>query len=181
MKNFYDWINGFVRDQGEIIAQESGWLELERSNYANLIAQTISHLLNGGSLLISTDSSRCWFLEYILSNLNPKNSANRPLLPIIDFNHSSFYPNEDANMSLATIELTYQNPMFWHIGKIETKEMEKLLLEKNPSFLWLFENLKEDCLLLNEHDPLLDYKLLQLFKLFDNALFAVLYNKVVLE
>ncbi|MDU9799261.1 HobA family DNA replication regulator, partial [Helicobacter pylori] len=53
MKNFYDWIKEFVRDQGEFIAQQSGWLELERSSYAKLIAQTISHVLNGGSLLVS--------------------------------------------------------------------------------------------------------------------------------
>ncbi|WQW57712.1 ACT domain-containing protein [Helicobacter pylori] len=57
MKNFYDWIKEFVRDQGEFIAQQSGWLELERSSYAKLIAQTISHVLNGGSLLVSADSS----------------------------------------------------------------------------------------------------------------------------
>ncbi|WP_104748544.1 HobA family DNA replication regulator [Helicobacter cetorum] len=181
MTNFYNWLSTFMRDQGEMIAQESGWLELERSFDPNSIAQTISHLLNGGSLLVSTDYSRRWFGKYILSSLNPQGLANRPLLPIIDFNSSSFYPKEDANMSLATIELTYQNPMFWHIGKIENKEMEKLLLGKSPSLLWLFDELKEDCLLLNEHDPLLDYKLLQLFKLFDNALFCVLHNKVVLE
>ncbi|MDU9800350.1 HobA family DNA replication regulator, partial [Helicobacter pylori] len=75
-----------------------------------LIAQTISHVLNGGSLLVSTDSSRCWFLNYILSNLNPKDLKERPLLPVIDFNASSFYPKNDANLSLATIEMTYQNP-----------------------------------------------------------------------
>lgn len=78
MKNFYDWIKEFVRDQGEFIAQQSGWLELERSSYAKLIAQTISHVLNGGSLLVSADSSRHWFLSYILSNLNPKDLKKRP-------------------------------------------------------------------------------------------------------
>ncbi|PUB98178.1 HobA family DNA replication regulator [Helicobacter pylori] len=180
MKNFYDWIKEFVRDQGEFIAQQSGWLELERSSYAKLIAQTISHVLNGGSLLVSADSSRHWFLTYILSNLNPKDLKERPLLSVIDFNASSFYPKNDANLSLAAIELTYQNPMFWHVGKIENEGLKTILLSKIPSFLWLFEELKEDCLLLKEHDSLLDYKLLQLFKLFENALFSVLYNKVTL-
>ncbi|QTO96649.1 DNA replication regulator family protein [Helicobacter pylori] len=180
MKNFYDWIKEFVHDQGEFIAQQSGWLELERSSYAKLIAQTISHVLNGGSLLVSADSSRCWFLNYILSNLNPKDLKERPLLSVIDFNASSFYPKNDANLSLATIEMTYQNPMFWHVGKIENESLKTLLLSKIPSFLWLFEELKEDCLLLKEHDSLLDYKLLQLFKLFENALFSALYNKVAL-
>ncbi len=94
MKNFYDWIKEFVRDQGEFIAQQSGWLELERSSYAKLIAQTISHVLNGGSLLVSADSSRHWFLNYILSSLNPKDLKERPLLSVIDFNASSFYPKK---------------------------------------------------------------------------------------
>uniref|UniRef100_UPI001C30A421 HobA family DNA replication regulator n=1 Tax=Helicobacter pylori TaxID=210 RepID=UPI001C30A421 len=92
MKNFYDWIKEFVRDQGEFIAQQSGWLELERSSYAKLIAQTISHVLNGGSLLVSADSSRRWLLTYFLANLNPTDLKECPLLSVLDFNVSSFYP-----------------------------------------------------------------------------------------
>ncbi|GAA7816048.1 hypothetical protein HpCOL199_04470 [Helicobacter pylori] len=121
MKNFYDWIKEFVRDQGEFIAQQSGWLELERSSYAKLIAQTISHVLNGGSLLVSADSSRHWFLNYILSNLNPKDLKERPLLSVIDFNASSFYPKNDANLSLATIEMTYKTPCVGRLGKLKIK------------------------------------------------------------
>ncbi|GAA9997643.1 hypothetical protein VN1064_09850 [Helicobacter pylori] len=46
-----------MRDQGEFIAQQSGWLELERSSYAKLIAQTIFKALakdNINIMMIST-------------------------------------------------------------------------------------------------------------------------------
>lgn len=50
--------------------------------------------------------------------------------------------------------------MFWYVGKIENEGLKMILLSKIFSFLWFFEEFKEDCLFLKEYDSLLDYKLL---------------------
>lgn len=64
-------------------------------------------MFNGGLLLVSVDSFRYWFLNYIFFNFNFKDLKERFLLFVIDFNVFFFYFKNDVNFFLVIIELIY--------------------------------------------------------------------------
>ena len=70
--------------------------------------------------------------------------------------------------------------IFWYIGKGESKQSILPKYHAN-SFLWLIDETLPGSLTFNENDPTLDIKLLQMYKLFNKTLNAILFAEVTTD
>ena len=85
MENISDWLLRTVRED-EKKGIISGWIEERRFLLLPKMTRTLSHLLNGGSLIMLTDSPREWFGDYIITHINQPHKG-RPFFPIIQIKH----------------------------------------------------------------------------------------------
>jgi hypothetical protein len=69
---------------------------------------------------------------------------------------------------------------FWYIGKSQDNRANIAKISKN-SFLWLFDEEKQDAINLKSNDEALDMKLLQMFRLYNKTLSAALFAQINVE
>ncbi|WP_121021611.1 HobA family DNA replication regulator [Helicobacter vulpis] len=139
-------------------------------------SKSVRHILEGGSVLLCVDKERTWFKHYVLAHLNAKKL--RPLVPIVDgfFGYPSLLQDtQEWPLVSDLLDLTYRNYMFWYVGK--GGDLSKWVSSK-AHFLWLLDT--EDGLL-RAQDPLLDLKLLQLYRVFESVLFESMLGQLGLE
>lgn len=175
-----EWMLKTIREENNKIALNGDWLEIERFQWVSLVSRTISYVLNGGTLLLCTDERFEWFGNYIASNINRPN-INRPLIPI--FLLKNIIPNVYRHNNLLIYDmlaLSFKDYAFWYIGKTGN-DIAKLALNKDNGFLWIFDESIQNTLHLNLADKMIDYKLIQLYKVFEKALFGVMMGDIVLE
>jgi len=181
MQEFLNWTIDTIREDRLI----SPWLEEKKFEWTPLISKNIANILyKNYSVLIITDKEREWFLNYILSNIN-SSKLNRPFLPFYDFN--SFYKQIDYNSkdNISDIQdmlkISFPNGYcFWYIGKSLDIKSTLAKITQN-SFLWIFDEERQGSINLKSNDEGLDIKLLEMFRLYNKTLSAVLFAEVNLE
>lgn len=182
MQEFLNWTVNTIREDRLI----SPWLEEKKYEWTPLVSKNIYNLLERGfSVIVITDREREWYLDYILTNIN-STKQNRPFLPFYDF--KSFYKNmdlvksdEDISCIKDMLSISFPNGYcFWYIGKSQDIRATIPKVTKN-SFLWLFDEEKQDAFNLRSNDEALDMKLLQMFRLYNKSISAALFAEINVE
>ncbi|WP_456392485.1 HobA family DNA replication regulator [Nitratifractor sp.] len=181
MQQLLEWTLEAIRTEGS----DFSWMEEFRFDWVPLIGNALRKVVVGQTVLILSDTRRNWFGRYIVSHIN-RPELNRPFVP--------FYPLQGNFPNLAEIETTQQMRsledmldisypggwFLWYIGEGNDR-FAKLAYRNDENLLWLFDGQVPNSFNLRKHDPLLDIKLLQLYRLFDRTLEAALFNEVELD
>ncbi len=181
MQDLLKWTIDTIRADDTMMS----WLEERKFEWVPLVKNCIANLMNGATIIVITDSDRNWFSHYISDSVNSPNK-NRPLLPI--YHIKSIYPHADNIKSKEDLELvkdmlsiTFKNDyIFWYIGK-SNDPRAKLGLSKDDGFLWIMDDEIANSFSLSSTDDLLDFKLFQLYRIFDKSISAAMYSEVSLE
>lgn len=158
----------------------------KKYEWTPLVSKNIYNLLEKGcSVIVITDKEREWYLDYILTNIN-SSKLNRPFLPFYDFNSFSksldqIKSDEDISCIKDMLKISFPNGYcFWYIGKSQDIRATIPKVSKN-SFLWLFDEDKQDAFNLKSSDEALDMKLLQMFRLYNKTISAALFAEINVE
>jgi hypothetical protein len=160
-------------------------MEEYRYEWAPLVKSAVSQVLEGKTVLIITDEPRRWFGKYILSRVNEL-QKNRPLLPFYQL--TDIFPNlqnltsaQELQLLEDMLDISYPNGYYiWYIGK-GGHPFTKEAYRNDDSFLWIMDEEVQNSFSLRSSDPLLDIKLLQLYKLFDMTISEALFGDLDLE
>ena len=179
MKDFANWTLETIRKD----PSHMSWMEEKRFDWLPLAARAINDLLNDHTFLLITDREREWFARYILSHINNLKN-NRPFLPILSL--GTIFPFVDKIKTREEMEsledmlsLAFPNGYtFFYIGKSNNMRAQ-LAKRKDNSFMWLLDEDTPNTFYLPE-DELLDIKLIQLIRLFDKSIDAILFAEVEL-
>jgi hypothetical protein len=160
------------------------WMEEQRYDWVPLAKSALQRIVEGQAVLLLTDPKRRWFEHYILNAVNAP-AKERPFLPVQSL--QAIFPNLQAIDSTARIalledmlDIAYpQGYFFWYIGE-GSHPYTKLVYRNEDNFLWLINEEVAGSFVLRDADPLLDIKLLQLYRLFDTSIAASLYGQVEL-
>lgn len=158
------------------------WFEEQRFEWTPAIANTMDQMMGGKSLILITDQDRKWFAHYITASLN-KRSPDRPMIPIVCID--ALYPHydhmsggESIDMLSDMLDITFKGEyVFWYIGKGDDHRAD-IAKRSTNSLLWIMDERFQNALVLRSHDPLIDIKLLQLYRLFDKTLSSVLFGEI---
>ena len=181
MKQLLNWTLGAIREEESSFS----WMEEYRYEWAPLIKSAASQILEGKTVLVVTDESRKWFAKYILNSVNDL-QKNRPLLPFYPLaeifpNLSSLYSTQEIQLLEDMLDISYPNGYFiWYIGKGD-HPYTKMAYRNDDSFLWIMDQEVPNSFALRSADTLLDIKLLQLYKLFDRTVSAMIFGDLELE
>ncbi len=178
MQTFTQWMLEAIRSEGAMC----NWVEESRFEWTASTAQAVSQIVEGKTVVLITDRKRQWFADYISSSINQL-SKERPMVPIISLDR--IYPEfdemtggESMDMLLDLMELSFSGKyFFWYIGKGNDPRSD-IAKRSSNSCLWLFDEAFGHAMQLRSYDPILDIKLMQLYRLFDMALNAVLFAEV---
>ncbi len=177
MKRFENWTLEAIRADGAAFS----WMEELRFEWLAATQNAIAQILEGKSIVLVTDDERHWFERYIISSLN-KPSLNRPLIPVVGLD--SMYPQfrdvnsaEMIDMLDDMLDLSFGgNYFFWYIGRSANSRAE-IAKRSGHSYLWIMDEDFQNAMPLRSYDELIDIKLLQLFRLFDKSLSALLFGE----
>ncbi|NPA81948.1 MAG: hypothetical protein GXO31_05015 [Epsilonproteobacteria bacterium] len=177
MKDFATWTLEAIRQD----PSHMSWMEEKRFHWLPLAARAINDLLNDHTFLLITDREREWFARYILSKINNFKN-NRPFLPILSL--GTIFPfvdkiktNEEMESLEDMLSLSFPNGYtFFYIGKSNNTRAQ-LAKRKDNSFIWFLDEETPNTFYLPE-DELLDIKLIQLIRLFDKSIDAILFAEV---
>jgi len=178
MQQLLKWTLDTIREEESSFS----WMEEYRYEWAPLVQNAVSQSIEGKTVLILTDESRKWFASYILNSINELRK-NRPLFPVYQlsksFPHFSLLRStEDLQLLEDMLDISYPNGYYiWYIGRSD-HPYSKLSLRKDNSFLWVLDQKVPNAFSLRSLDPLLDIKLIQLYKLFDHTLSATLFGEL---
>jgi hypothetical protein len=183
MQEVLNWTINTIRKENVI---DSSWLEEQKFEWTPLVVKSLKSLLDENcTVLILTDDNRDWFGEYVLSNINDIKNG-RPNLPFYNFKslynkYKHINSEEDIQLIIDMLNISFPNGyIFWYIGKGESKQSILPKYHSN-SFLWLIDETLPGSLTFNENDPTLDIKLLQMYKLFNKTLNAILFAEVTTD
>lgn len=181
MENLTKWMTQALRQDKSLPT----WLEERKSEWIPLVKNTIFRLFSGEALVIIADKEREWFRQYILASINK--GGNRPYLPILSIdsllvsNNKNELDDTEAKLIIDYLDNMFSNKyFFWYIGRDERKR-SALALSKDSSFLWMFDNNLQNNFTLQSIDPILDIKLMQMYRNFNLALDAVMFGHISLE
>jgi hypothetical protein len=178
MQTFMKWMLETIRAEGASF----NWVEENRFEWTASTALAVSQITAGKTVVLLTDHKRKWFEHYISITINQL-ANERPMIPIIALDR--IYPEFDQmtsgeamDMLTDMLDLSFGgNYFFWYIGKGNDPRSE-IAKRSDESCLWLLDEEFGHAMNLGSYDPYLDIKLLQLFRLFDLSLSAVLYGEV---
>ena len=180
MQAFIKWTLDSIRDEGAMLS----WLEESRFAWTATTAQALKQIIAGKTLIIVTDYERQWFGHYITNSIN-KATTDRPMISVVRI--ESIYPayenisGDMLDMLEDMLSLAYKDDyFFWYIGKGNAKAAD-LPKNQDRSFLWLMDEEYQNAFTLRSYDPILDIKMLQLYRQFDKSLNAVLFGEVNVE
>ena len=186
------WLKNAIR-QEDNKGIMSGWLEEQRLGLVPLFSRVFTHILQGGSLVVLADTQRQWFSKYITQNIN-LSSKTRPFFPIFEIESLGFMIDMNLNYNSAPdrhfgainkmLEHSFaKNYMLWYIGKKTIRGDFALFSVSVEPFVWLIDgqDMPTKTIRLSSLDDLLDYKLLQLYRLFEKALCGVVFGQISLD
>ncbi|KEA46408.1 HobA family DNA replication regulator [Campylobacter mucosalis] len=178
MQDFVKWSNDTIIKEGL-----NATMQEFRVEWIALLSSRLKYLLEGRVFIVITDEERSWFESYILKRIN--RSAARPLLPFVSlkalYQHiDEINSSEQISLLEDMLSLTFPNGyVFFYIGKNIDKRAN-IAKNSEDSYMWLFDEQMHNSISLNSNDENLDIKLMQLFKLFDKSIDAVLLNQASL-
>lgn len=178
MQDFAQWSLDVIREDGASLS----WLEEQRFDWTNPLSLALEQILNGKTIILITDEKRKWLEKYILCSINSM-QHDRPLLPIVSmdslFQHyGSVSGGEMIDIVEDMISISYKDDyFFWYIGKGDDKRAD-IAKRKDSSYFWIFDEEFHNGFTLKSYDPIIDIKLLQLYKLFDASLNATMFGEV---
>ena len=181
MRSLLDWTLEAIREE----PSDFSWMEERRHDWTPLIEGVLDRIVQGEAVLLLTDPRRRWFEQYALSAINDP-GKERPFLPFQSLRGIfSDLQGIDTDMRITLmedmLEIMYpQGYLFWYIGE-GGHPYTKIAYHKENNFLWLINEEVSGSFLLRESDPLMDIKLLQLYRLFDKSVEAVLHGQVELR
>jgi len=180
MQQLLKWTLDTIREEESCFS----WMEEYRYEWAPLVKNAVSQVVEGKTVLIVTDESHEWFGNYIVNAINDL-SKHRPLLPFYRLADnfpqlSTIKGTEEIHLLEDMLELSYPNGYYvWYIGRGD-HTLTKLAYRNQDNFLWVLDEEVQNSFALRSSDPLLDIKLLQLYKLFDTTLSAALFGDLEL-
>ncbi len=181
MQKLLKWTLDTIREEESCFS----WMEEYRYEWAPLVKSAVSQVIEGKTILIVTDESREWFGKYVVSAVNDL-SKHRPLLPFYQLTENfpqlhSMHASSEIELLEDMLDISYPNGYFiWYIGRGD-HPLTKLSYRNQDNFLWVLDEEVQNSFALRSSDPLLDIKLLQLHKLFDITLSAVLFGELAFE
>jgi len=175
MQELLDWTIRTIRNDDII----SSGLEEKKYNWVPLASKVVDKIINKNySVIIITDTKREWFSEYIISKIN---NSSRPYLPFYDFkNYTKMIDSNNVSSIKDILHHSFgDNYLIWYVG---ASNHTRALLPKTTSnsFMWITDEEIQNSFYIQE-DAKLDIKLLELFRLFDKTLEAVMFSEVELE
>lgn len=181
MQKFLKWTLKTIRKDGSMMS----WMEEKRFEWVPLASSMLGKLLAGQTIIVITDEDREWFGEYVLKSINT-NNKNRPLLPFVSIR--TFFPNiqqlktkEDVELLEDMLSQSFLNGYsFFYVGKSNDIKMQ-LAKRSDDGFLWVLDEHMQNSFYLSSGDEMLDIKLIQLYRLLDKSIDAVLFAEVSLE
>jgi hypothetical protein len=176
MQELLDWTIRTIRNDDII----SSGLEEKKYNWVPLASVVVNKIINHEySVIVVTDTKREWFGEYIMSKINSNRS--RPYLPFYDFkNYTKTIDSNSVNSIKDILHHSFgDNYLIWYIG---AGNHPRALLPKTTkgSFMWITDEEIQNSFYIQE-DAKVDIKFLELFRLFDKTLEAVMFSEVELE
>lgn len=181
MQQLLKWTLETIREEESAFS----WMEEHRFAWAPLVNSAVSQVLEGKTVLMVTDDSRKWFGKYVLGKINEL-EKNRPLLPCYQLGEcfpglKTIRTIEEIQLLEDMLDISYPQGYFiWYIGKGD-HPYTKLAYRNDDNFVWLMDEEAQNSFHLRSADPLLDIKLLQLYKLFDETLSAALFGDLDLD
>jgi len=178
MHDFAQWSLDAIREEGAILS----WLEEQRFDWTTTTAHALEQILTGKTMILITDEKRKWLEEYIVSSINGM-SLERPPISIVSIDsifphYNSISGGEMIDMLDDMISQSYKNDyFFWYIGKGEDKRSD-IAKRQDNSYFWIFDEEFHNAFMLKSYDHLLDIKLLQLYRLFNQSLNAAMFGEV---
>jgi len=181
MQQLLKWTLETIREEESSFS----WMEEYRYEWAPLVKSAVSQVAEGRTVLIVTDEAHKWFGKYILNSINDL-SKQRPLLPFYQLadnfpNLQNIHTAQEILLLEDMLDISYPNGYYiWYIGRGD-HPYTKLAYRNRDNFLWVLDEEVQNSFALRSSDPLLDIKLLQLYKLFDSTLTAALFGDLDLE
>lgn len=181
MQKLLTWTLQAIREENS----DFSWMEEYRFEWTPLVSNALSRIIEGQSVLILTDSNTRWFGHYIQHKVNDI-QKNRPFLPFYQLGKlfvslDDMHSVQELQLVEDMLDISYPNGyIIWYIGKGDCS-CTKLAFKRDDSFLWIIDDQVQNSFPLRGSDPQLDIKLLQLFKLFDKTLSAVLFGNLEIE
>ena len=181
MQQLLKWTLETIREEESCFS----WMEEYRYEWAPLVKSAVSQVVEGKTILVVTDDYRKWFGKYILNGINDL-GKNRPLLPFYQLADSfpnlyNIHSTQDIQLLEDMLDISYPNGYYiWYIGRGD-HPYTKLAYRNDDNFLWVLDEEVQNSFALRSSDPLLDIKLLQLYKLFDMTISAALFGDLDLE
>ena len=181
MQKFLQWTLETIREDESLMS----WMEEKRFEWVPLASSALKSILLGHTFIILTDKKREWFGKYLSQSLNSF-EKNRPLLPIINFdelciNIDEANSKEKIDMIEDMLSISFPNGYtFFYIGQ-SNSQRAKIVKHSEKSFLWVMDEQLQNSFYLNSNDELLDIKLIQLTRLFEKSINAVLFNELTME
>lgn len=170
---FANWTLNTIRKDGIAMS----WFEERRFDWCQIAYRFVLNIINGYSIIICTDAKRRWFGHYALQAINQ--NKNRPLIPIFSINNLFM---DVADINVDSIEdmfsISFSNKyVVWYIGLLDNR-LSNFAIESNNNFIWSFNGGLHTSFDLREGDASNDIKLLQLFKILDKTIDAVMFNEI---
>lgn len=88
--------------------------------------------------------------------------------------------SDNLKLTEGMLDMAYRDYAFFYIGKREGLRAELAISNEN-SFLWLLDESLSHAFTLESYNAMLDFRLLQLYKIFDQTLSAMISGKISLE
>lgn len=178
MRNFDQWTLESIRHEGAAMS----WFEEQRFEWTPAVANALEQVMEGKTILLVTDHDRKWFAQYITASLN-KRIQDRPMIPIVCID--ALYPHYDhiaGGEAIDTLtdlfDITFKGEyLFWYVGRGDDRRAD-IAKRNGGSLLWIMDENFQNAIRLRSFDEKIDIKLLQLYRLFDKTLNAVLFGEI---
>jgi len=178
MQQFTKWTLETIRSEGAMLS----WLEESRFEWTATVARAVRQIIGGKTIVLITDGDRKWFARYITTAFN-RPSMERPMIPLVRL--EQIYPHYDQMSGSEMIDmlddmlaLSFKGEyFFWYIGKGNDQRSD-IAKRNDNSLLWLMDEDFQNAMLFYSYDPLIDIKLLQLYRLFNTTLNAALFGEI---
>jgi len=181
MQQLLNWTLDTIRSEESCFS----WMEEYRYDWTPLVKSAVSKILYGQTILLVTDEENRWFSRYVLSKINSIDSG-KPLIPCYPLlsifpNLSSLSTSKDIDILEDMLDITYPNGYFlWYVGKSD-HPFAKIVFRNEENFMWVIDEEIANSFTLKGNDPLLDIKLIQLYKLFNMTIDATIFGELELE
>lgn len=178
MREFDRWTLEAIRSEGASMS----WFEEQRFEWIPQIVNAMNQILLGKTIVLVSDGERNWFAHYIIESINKK-IQERPMIPIVRLDalyHGNTPLNGDGMSTLSDmLEVAFKGDyFFWYIGKGGDEWRADFIKRTDNALIWIMDEHYLNALVLRSYDPMIDIRLLQLYRLFDRTLAAVLFGEI---